>query len=411
VLLPGGTLLRSWEKSMTHADLASVEPTAADRVPIRRWLAVVAVAIGTFVVVTVENLPMGLLTAIGGGVGVSDARVGLLVTVSGLVAAVTAPLLPVAIRRADRRVVLLALILLTVAANAVFALTSSYLVLLVARLLVGVSIGGFWALAAGLGVRLVPAAAIPRATAVIFFGAMAANVVGVPLGTFLGEVTSWRAAFALTAALALLLTIALGLLLPALPPDEPVLLRTLAVQLRTPAVRAGVVVTFLLVSGHYAAFTFISPILQDISGVTPTFIGPLLLAYGVCGLIGNFAGGAWAGRNVRSTVIAVSLTLAAALALFPVLGRSVIGGTVLLLVWGFAFGGLPVSVQTWIIKAAPRGIEAATGLNTFMFNLAIAGGALVASAMAGAVSVTGVVLLAAVLVVLTPAAVATASPR
>lgn len=396
---------------MTHADLASVEPTAADRVPIRRWLAVVAVAIGTFVVVTVENLPMGLLTAIGGGVGVSDARVGLLVTVSGLVAAVTAPLLPVAIRRADRRVVLLALILLTVAANAVFALTSSYLVLLVARLLVGVSIGGFWALAAGLGVRLVPAAAIPRATAVIFFGAMAANVVGVPLGTFLGEVTSWRAAFALTAALALLLTIALGLLLPALPPDEPVLLRTLAVQLRTPAVRAGVVVTFLLVSGHYAAFTFVSPILQDISGVTPTFIGPLLLAYGVCGLIGNFAGGAWAGRNVRSTVIAVSLTLAAALALFPVLGRSVIGGTVLLLVWGFAFGGLPVSVQTWIIKAAPRGIEAATGLNTFMFNLAIAGGALVASAMAGAVSVTGVVLLAAVLVVLTPAAVATASPR
>lgn len=396
---------------MTHADLASVEPTAADRVPIRRWLAVVAVAIGTFVVVTVENLPMGLLTAIGGGVGVSDARVGLLVTVSGLVAAVTAPLLPVAIRRADRRVVLLALILLTVAANAVFALTSSYLVLLVARLLMGVSIGGFWALAAGLGVRLVPAAAIPRATAVIFFGAMAANVVGVPLGTFLGEVTSWRAAFALTAALALLLTIALGLLLPALPPDEPVLLRTLAVQLRTPAVRAGVVVTFLLVSGHYAAFTFVSPILQDISGVTPTFIGPLLLAYGVCGLIGNFAGGAWAGRNVRSTVIAVSLTLAAALALFPVLGRSVIGGTVLLLVWGFAFGGLPVSVQTWIIKAAPRGIEAATGLNTFMFNLAIAGGALVASAMAGAVSVTGVVLLAAVLVVLTPAAVATASPR
>ncbi|MFC4148144.1 MFS transporter [Micromonospora mangrovi] len=386
----------------------SVPAGSMTAVPRGRWLAVAAVALGTFIVVTVENLPMGLLTAISGGLGVSNAKVGLLVTVSGLVAAVTAPLLPVAIRRADRRVVLLSLILLTVAANAVFAVSSSYPVIVVARLLIGVSIGGFWALAAGLGVRLVPPAAIPRATAVIFFGAMAANVVGVPLGTWLGELTSWRATFALVAALALLLTIVLGILLPAMPPDEPVLLRTLAAQLRTPEVRAGVVVTFLLVSGHYAAFTFISPILQDISGVTSAFLGPLLLAYGVCGLVGNFAGGAWAARNVRAAVVAISLALAASLALFPVVGRTVVGGSILLLIWGFAFGGLPVSVQTWIIKAAPQGIEAATGLNTFMFNLAIASGALFASAVAGAMSVTGVVLLAAGLVALTPVAVATA---
>lgn len=396
---------------MTHAESISVEPVAPpDRASRKSWLAVAAVALGTFLVVTVENLPMGLLTAIGDGVKVSDARVGLLVTVSGLVAAVTAPLLPVAIRRTDRRLVLLGLILLTLAANAVFAATSSYPVLVVARVFIGVSIGGFWALAAGLGVRLVPPAAVPRATSIIFFGAMAANVVGVPLGTFLGEVTTWRISFASVAVVALLLTIALTVLLPPMPPTEPVLLRTLAEQLRTPAVRVGVLVTFLLVAGQYGAFTFVSPILQDISGVKPEYLGPLLLAYGATGLVGNFVAGSWAARNVRATIIAVSITLAAALALFPVAGRTAIGGTVLLLVWGFAFGGLPVSVQTWIIKAVPERIEAATGLNTCMFNLAIAAGALIASTVVGATSVTAVVLLAAVLVALTPIAVATTKP-
>jgi predicted MFS family arabinose efflux permease len=396
---------------MTHAESISVETVAPPDRPSRKsWLAVAAVALGTFLVVTVENLPMGLLTAIGDGVKVSDARVGLLVTVSGLVAAVTAPLLPVAIRRVDRRLVLLGLILLALVANAVFAMTSSYPVLVVARLFIGVSIGGFWALAAGLGVRLVPPAAVPRATAIIFFGAMAANVIGVPLGTFLGEVTTWRISFAAVAVVALLLIIALGILLPSMPPTEPVLLRTLAEQLRKPAVRVGVLITFLLVSGQYGAFTFVSPILQDISGVGPQHLGPLLLAYGVAGLVGNFVAGSWAARNVRATIIAVSVMLAAALALFPVAGRTAIGGAVLLLVWGFAFGGLPVSVQTWIIKSVPDGIEAATGLNTCMFNLAIAVGALAASAVVGAVSVTAVVLLAAGLVVLTPIAVATTKP-
>lgn len=146
---------------MTVIESVSAGTGKPDRVPIKNWLAVIAVALGTFLVVTVENLPMGLLTAIGGGLNVSDGEVGLMVTVSGLVAAVTAPLLPVAIRGLDRRVVLLGLILLALVANVVSAVTPTYAVLMVARLFVGVSIGGFWALAAGLGVRLVPGRTSP----------------------------------------------------------------------------------------------------------------------------------------------------------------------------------------------------------------------------------------------------------
>ncbi|WP_055478623.1 MFS transporter [Sphaerimonospora mesophila] len=386
---------------MTNVESVSAGTARPERVPIKSWIAVTAVALGTFLVVTVENLPMGLLTAIGGGLNVSDGEVGLMVTVSGLVAAVTAPLLPVAIRGLDRRVVLLGLILLALVANVVSAVTPNYAVLMVARLFVGVSIGGFWALAAGLGVRLVPEAYVAKATSLIFFGAMAANVIGVPAGTFVGELTSWRIAFGAVAAVALLLVIALAVLLPRMPATEPVRLRTLAEQLRTPAVRVGVIATFLLVAGHYGAFTFVSPILQDISGIDATYVGPLLLAYGVAGMIGNLIAGSWSGRNVRGTIIVVSIALAVILALLPFIGGNTISGSILLILWGFAFGGLPVSVQTWIIKAAPQGIEAATGLNTCMFNLAIALGALFGSLIVGLVTVSGVLWVAAGLVVLT----------
>lgn len=378
---------------------------APERVPVRNWLAVFAVALGTFLVVTVEGLPMGLLTSIGTGLRVSDAEVGLMVTVSGLVASVTAALLPVAIRRTDRRLVLLGLIALALLANAVSAVTPNYPVLMAARVLVGVSIGGFWSLAAGLGVRLVPAAHVAKATSLIFFGAMAANVLGVPAGTLIGGLAGWRVAFGVIAGVALVLVVALVFLLPTMPATEPVRLSTLARQLRTPAVRVGVLATFLLVAGHYGAFTFVSPILQHIAGVSATAVGPLLLAYGVAGMIGNLVAGPRAARNVRGTIVAVSIALAAILALIPVLGHNPVTGSVLLILWGFAFGGLPVSVQTWIIKAAPNGVEAATGLNTCMFNLAIAVGALVASSVVGAVSVAGVLFIAAGLVVLTSMAV------
>lgn len=390
---------------MTDVDTFRTGASVPERASLKNWLGVLAVALGTFLVVTVENLPMGLLTGIGGTLHVSDGAVGLMVTVSGLVAALTAPILPVMIRRMDRRTVLLGLILLALLGNLATALTPNYEVLLVTRLLIGISIGGFWALAAGLGVRLVPEAQVAKATSLIFFGAMAANVLGVPAGTLIGSLSNWRVAFGVLAALALALLFALFALLPKMPAAAPVRLRTLVELMRVPAVRVGVLATFLLVAGHYGAFTFVSPILQDVSGISTTAIGPLLLAFGVAGILGNFVAGSAAGRNVRRTIVLVSLALAVILAIYPLIGGNPVTGSILLILWGLAFGGLPVCVQTWIMKAAPHETEGATGLNTCMFNLAIAAGALFGSVVTDLISVTSVLWIAAVLVVLTSLAV------
>ncbi|MFD7843743.1 MFS transporter [Nocardia sp. NPDC059764] len=397
---------------MTSVVGSPTSDSVAERVPLHRWLGVGAVALGTFAMVTSEQLPVGLLTSVSDALGVSEGTAGLMVTVPGLVAAATAPVLPVAIGRLDRHVVLLGLISLMVGANVLSAFAPSFGLLLASRFVIGIAIGGFWALAAGIAVRMVPGEYVPRATAIAFGGATAANVLGVPAGTLLGELTDWRIAFGVLGGLGLLVVVALLALLPPLPATEPVRLRTLAEQFRNPVVRAGVLVTFLLVSGHFAAFTFVSPILRDVAGVDPAVVGPALLGFGIAGIVGNFVTGAAAGRSIRVALIIISVALASVLVLVALVGHSTVTGLGLLLVWGLTFGGIPVGVQTWILRAAPDSTEAASALNTAMFNLAIALGALFGGLIADSLALTAVLWFGAVLSGLAALTVSlTRSPR
>ncbi|MFI6504930.1 MFS transporter [Nonomuraea typhae] len=380
----------------------------AQEVSLKEWLAVTAVAVGTFAMVTVEQLPVGLLTAIGGSLNVSEGAAGLMVTIPGLVASATAPLLPVAIGRLDRRTVLIGLLSLMVVANAVSVVAPNFAVMLASRFLVGIGIGGFWALAAGIAVRLVPAQHVARATSLAFGGATAANVLGIPAGTLIGNLSDWRVAFAAVGVLALLVVGALAWLLPRIPAGAPVRLAELPRQFRNPVVRAAVISTFLVVSGQYAAFTFVSPILQNVSGVPADLIGPILLGFGVAGVIGTFVGSSW---NVKRRVITLSTVLAAIMVLFPLVGTTPVTGTILLIIWGLAYGGAPVAVQTWILQGAGESAEAATALNTTVFNLAIAFGAAFGGIVADNLAVTAALWIGALLMALTAAAAATVSAR
>lgn len=339
----------------------------------KAWAGVWAVALGIFCLITSELLPVGLLTPVGVELGVSDGTAGLMVTVPGLVAGFCAPLVTVGAGRLDRRVVLCALIALTAAANIAAALAPGFAVLLAARVLVGVGVGGFWAVAGGLAVRLVPPRHVGRATALVFGGVPAASVLGVPAGTLLGELGGWRTAFAAVGALGLITLAALLLLLPPLPPTGHVSFAQLPALLRSNrGVRAGVAVTFLVVTGQFAAYTFVRPVLQDVSGIDAGYISILLLGYGLAGVAGNFLAGT---RGVPRTLLTVSLCLTAFLASIAVLPGAA-AGTALLLAWGLAYGGVSVSLQRWMLISAPASAEAATSLMVAMFNLAIAAGAL-----------------------------------
>ncbi|WP_055564616.1 MFS transporter [Streptomyces atriruber] len=371
-------------------------------------LAVLSVAAATFSVVTTEMLPVGLLTSIGSGLHVSDGTAGLAVTLPGLVAALAALLLPVAVRRADRRTVLYVLMTLLAVANVVSALAPVFAVLLVARVLVGVCIGGVWAIAAGLGVRLVREEGAGRATAVIFSGIAVASVLGVPAGTLLGELAGWRWGFAALAVLALAVAGLLGTVLPRLPAEEGVSLGAFPALLRIGRLRAGLLAVTLLVTGHFAAYTYIRPVLERVPGIGAGLISGLLLAYGTAGIVGNFAGGAVAGRDPRRALLTICAGLTAVVLLMVPAGGSLAASVALLVAWGLAYGGVSVSAQNWVMTAAPHAREAASALFAGVFNVAIALGAFAGGRVADGLGAGAVLWLGGGLAALALVAVACA---
>jgi predicted MFS family arabinose efflux permease len=359
--------------SISPEPAAQVRPGSGSR---RGWPGVAAAGLATFSVVTTEMLPVGLLLPIADSLDMSAGMGGLMLSVPAIVAAVCAPLVVVGAGRVDRRRLLCGLVALLACANLASALAPGMAAFLAARILVGVCIGGIWALAGGLASRLVPPAAVGLATAVIFGGVAAASVLGVPLGAFVGGLGGWRAAFGAMAALCLGVLVLMRLTLPPLPVAAPLPARQLVAQLAIPRLRHGLLIALFLVAGHFMAYTYVRPLLESVAGFGAAWIGPLLFAYGVAGVAGNFVAGSAASRHAGGALFAIVLGLMLILSIFSGLASLRAAALPLLLVWGFAYGGVSVSLQTWMMRAAPAAVEAATALLVAIFNLGIALGSL-----------------------------------
>ncbi|WP_432079729.1 MFS transporter [Streptomyces sp. YPW6] len=374
---------------------------AADTVrsPVRGWLAVLAVTLGIFSLMTSELLPVGLLTPVGRALDVSEGTAGLMVTVPGLVAAVSAPLVTVAAGHIDRRSVLVVLIGLMGAANLASAFATSFTVVLVARFLIGVSVGGFWSIAGGIALRLVPARHVARATAVIFGGVETASVLGVPGGTLIGDLGGWRTAFAAVGILGLVSLACMLFLMPGVPAGRTVTFPALPQVFRGNAgVRVGIALTFLVITGHFLAYTFVRPVLQG-DGVAESSISVLLLTFGVAGICGNFIAGALVTRHLRRCVTGISAVLTTAMVLLALAGTGAFSAGAVLVLWGLGYGAVPVTLQTWILDAAPDATEAATSLYVSAFNLSIALGALLGGFAVDGIGTTSVLWTGAALTV------------
>ncbi|ROQ92880.1 putative MFS family arabinose efflux permease [Delftia acidovorans] len=352
---------------MNSSSSARAEPAAR-----RPWLAVSAVGLATFSVVTTEMLPVGLLTSIAGSLGTSMGRAGLMISLPALLAALFAPLVVMAAGGMDRRRILCGLLALLVLANLASTLAPSLIWLLAARVLVGFCMGGIWAIAGGLAARLVPQASMGLATSIIFGGVAAASVLGVPLGALIGDFAGWRWAFGGMAGFSALVLALHVAVLPSLPATGSANLRQFSHQLANRRLQAGLALTLLLVAGHFMAFTFVRPLLLTVSGFDAQWMSALLLAYGIAGIAGNFLAGIIAARRTVPSLTAIAMGLLLAPVLFLSMGDSPTGGGAVLLVWGLAYGGVSVGLMTWMMQAAPRAVEIATALYVGVFNIGIA---------------------------------------
>lgn len=341
-----------------------------------RWPAVASLALGVFGLVTAEFLPASLLTAMAADLGVTAGAAGQAVTATALVGAVAAPSIPLLTRRFDRKAVLLALTTLLVVSNVLAATAGSLAVLLVARVMLGIALGGFWSMSAALAMRLVPESLFARAMSVILTGVSVATVCAAPIGAWMGDLWGWRSAFIAAGAVSVL-TLAVQLsTLPALPPRDNPDLRVLGELIRRPGVRMALLAVLLVISGHFAGFTYIRPLMEDVTHLSVSAISAVLLGYGIGGFFGNFAGGFIAERSERLAIVFGGTLIAALATSLLLAGSSAMVTAVSVALWGFAFGAFPVGFQTWIVRAAPDQAEGAGGLLVASFQIAIASGAI-----------------------------------
>lgn len=378
------------------ADTATAAPPSAAAPPTQaHWPAVVALSLGVFGLVTAEFLPASLLTPMAADLHVSEGAAGQTVTATALVAAVAAPLLPLLTRQLDRRTVMLALTVLLVLSNGLAVAATNLPLLLVARVLLGLALGGFWALSGALALRLVPPDRFARAMALILTGVSVATVCAAPVGAWMEQHWGWRSAFWAAGAVSLL-TLAVQLAtLPALPPRDRPDLRVLGQLLLRPNVRVALLAVLLLISGHFAGFTYIRPLMENVTQLSVGAITAILLGYGVGGFFGNLVGGALAERSERRAVMLGGALIAVLAAGLLVAGSSAAFTAVAIALWGFAFGAFPVGFQTWIVRAAPDQAEGAGGLLVAAFQVAIATGAIGGGLLVDHVGATGGPLFAA----------------
>ena len=384
--------------------------TAAPAPPqggLRVGAALAVLTLATFAAVTAETLPVGLLSMIASDLSTTESRVGLLVSAYAVVVAVASLPLTALLARWPRRWALTGLLTGYAVGNAVFAATDSYAVAVLARLLAGLAHAGFFSVAVGAAVSLVPPERAGRATAWVFGGTTLAFAAGVPAGTALGTAAGWRWAFAGIAAVLLLLGVLAAALLPASPPPAAAAPAPLRQVLRRRPVVLVAATTAVLTLGHYTAFTYISPIVTA-AGIEEAHVSLVLLGYGVAGALGLALAGALVDRLPRPALIGAVLLTAGTLGVIGAPGSTAVL-VVAVVLWGVAFGSLPTLLQAAARRAAPDAGDAAPGLTNATFNVGIAGGGLLGArallvAEPPALAVTGAALgaVALVLVLLTP---------
>lgn len=354
------------------APTARVGVAADGRLPLASLL---SLAMAAFITILTEALPAGLLPQMAQSLAVSEAWVGQTVTIYAIGSLMAAIPLTAATQGLRRRPLLLAALAGFVLANTVTTLSTSFVLTMTARLLAGVSAGVLWALLAGYAARMVPEHQKGRAIAVAMVGTPLALSLGVPAGTFVGNLVGWRVCFGIMSGLALVLMLWARLKLPDFAGQAAGRALSLRQVFTLPGVRPVLVAVLAFVLAHNVLYTYIAPFLSEAGMAQRT--DAVLLVFGVASLLGIWIVGVLIDRRLRAmTLGSIGVFAMAALALG--VARDVPGVVyVAVAAWGVAFGGSATLFQTALANVAGSAADVAQSMLVTAWNLAIAGGALV----------------------------------
>ncbi|MDR2325522.1 MAG: MFS transporter [Acidovorax sp.] len=340
-----------------------------------------ALAIGAFAIGTTEFTPMGLLPVIADGVQVSIPTAGMLVSAYAVGVMVGAPVMTLLFSRFGKRSALMALMLIFTLGNLLSAMAPGYVSLLLSRLVTSLNHGAFFGIGAVVAASVVPKDKQASAIAAMFMGLTIANIGGVPAATWIGQQLGWRLAFGGTAVLGLVTIAALWLALPKGEPGErPDVRRELKVLTR-PEVLLAMGTTVLGSGAMFALYTYVAPVLAEITQASPGFVALALVLIGIGFTLGNSLGGRLADWSLDGATQLILAALALTMLVLPWLLATHLGAAIGLVVWGAAAFGIVPPVQMRVMQAAAQAPGLASSVNVGAFNLGNALGA----ALGGAV--------------------------
>ncbi|MCV4265696.1 MFS transporter [Pseudomonas capsici] len=343
-------------------------------------LSIAILALAGFVIVTTEFLIIGLLPALARDLGVSISVAGLLVTLFAFTVMLFGPPLTAMLSHLDRKRMFIAILLIFTASNALAAVSSNIWVLAVARFIPALALPVFWGTASETASLLAGPEKAGKAVAQVYLGISAAMLLGIPLGTVFADAVGWRGAFWALTVLSGLMALLLALSMPHLAPTEKVGLAQQARILRDRHFMMNLLLSILLFTAMFAAYTYLADTLERIAHIAPAQVGWWLMGFGAVGLIGNGLGGRYVDRSPLGSTMAFALLLALGMSASVPMAGSLPLLAVVLVVWGIAHTALFPICQIRVMKAAPQAQALAGTLNVSAANAGIGLGSIIGGA-------------------------------
>ncbi|TDL91746.1 MFS transporter [Vibrio vulnificus] len=371
-------------------------------------IALWALAISAFGIGTTEFIPVGLLSTIAEDFKIGVTLAGLLISGYAIGVAVGAPILTALTNRMGRKNLLMVLMVIFIGGNSLAALAPTFEVLVIARFITAFAHGLFFSIGSTIAVQLVPAHKKASAIALMFTGLTVAIVTGVPFGTFIGQVFGWRATFWAVALLGIIAIVASALLIPKdLKQSPPAKFSDMLKLVTNGRLILGFLITILGYGGTFVSFTYLTPLLQDVTGISPNVIGIVLIVYGLAVAVGNSLGGKFANVNPAQALFWMFIVQASILILMSLMIPFKVAGLIAVVMMGLLAFMNVAGLQLYIVQLAekyvPSAVEVASALNIAAFNIGIAIGASVGGMVADSIGlvhtpwVGGVMVIIAVL--------------
>jgi predicted MFS family arabinose efflux permease len=355
--------------------------------PAAAWGAVLAMALCVAMLIASEFMPVSLLTPMAEGLRATEGQTGQAISISGLFAVVASLLITTAAGKLNRKWVLIAMTALMLLSLVLVAAAQNFAVLMIGRALLGICIGGFWALATAVIMRLVPESHVPKALALMYGGQAIAAAFAAPIGSYFGGMFGWRAVFwALTPIVAINL-VWLMIALPSLPARQRQDFRAMFDLLKRPYFLRGLLASMLSWGSAFTMFTYLRPFLERVTGVDVTMLSILLLVLGCAGFVGTWASGRYLRGSIAPLLKLPALLMGTCTLGLLLLGNSVIATALFLALWGAMNTAMSVIWMTWMSQNADDVPEAAGGLMVAAIQASILLGAVLGGLLLDGISI------------------------